>query len=83
LTAPAVSLPFLGEKLEKLATESPGEASIHIYLTRDVLQALLDVLPQSSLIVLGGRRGWFATKAQRLERRLKKLGHQVLFAESR
>jgi len=83
LTAPAISLPFLREKLERLAKEFPGEASVHIHLARDVFQALQAALPQSSLIVLGGRRGWFPTKEQRLERRLKKLGHQVLSAESR
>lgn len=82
LGKPAVSLQFLQNKLVKLASDFPGEASVHIFLCREALQALQDALPQTSLVVLGGRRHWWwPSKGQRMERRLKKLGHQVVFAE--
>ncbi len=83
LTAPAVSLPFLQNKLAMLAGGFSGEASVHIFLCRDASQALEDVLPPASLVVVGGKKRWWQSREQRLERRLKKLGHRVVFAESR
>jgi hypothetical protein len=83
LEKPAVPLPFLQNKLVKLAGDFPGEVSVQIFLCREVFRALKDALPQSSLVVLGGtRRWWLPTKEQQLERRLKKLGHQVIFAKA-
>ncbi len=83
LSAPAVSLPFLQNKLAKLAGGFSGEASVHIFLCRNASQALGDVLAPASLVVVGGRRRWWQSKEQRLGKRLKKLGHQVVFTESR
>jgi hypothetical protein len=84
LEKPSVSLTFLQNKLVKLATDFRGEASVHIFLCREALRALQDVLPQSSLVVLGGRRRWWwPTEGQRVERLLKKLGHQVVFVDSK
>jgi len=83
LTKPAVPLPFLQDKLVKLASGFSGEASVQIFLCRETFQTLEDVLPQASLVVLGGRRRWWPSKVQRLERRLQRLGHQVIFAEAR
>ncbi len=83
LTAPAVSLPFLQNKLAMLAGGFSGEASVHIFLCRNASQALEDVLAPASLVVVGGKKRWWRSKEQRLERRLKKLGHRVIFAASR
>ena len=83
LTAPSVSLPFLQDKLASLANSFSGEASVGIYLCRDPLPVLEEVLPPSSLVVLGGRKHWWGTKEQQLEKQLKSLGHSVIFAESR
>lgn len=84
LEQPAISLLFLQNKLVKFASDFPGQVSVHIFLCREALRALQDVLPQSSLVILGGqRRWWLPTKGQRMEKQLKKLGHDVIFAESR
>jgi hypothetical protein len=83
LGKPAVSLPFLQNKLVKLASDFPGNASVHIVLCREALRALQGALPQTSLVILGGRRRWWwPTKGQRMEEWLKKMGHQVIFAET-
>jgi len=83
LGKPAISLPFLQNKLVELAGDFPGQASVHIFLCREALPALQHALPQTSLVVLGGRRRrWWPAKGQRMESRLKKLGVQVIFAES-
>lgn len=83
LGKPAVSLPFLQDKLVKLASGFPGEASVHIFLCWEPLRALQDALPQNSLVVLSSRRRWWwPTKGQRMGMRLKKLGHHVVFVVS-
>ena len=83
LAKPAIALRFLQNKLVKLAGEFPGQVSVHIFLCREALRTLQDALPQSSVVILGDRRRrWWPTKGQRMERRLKKLGHQVIFADS-
>lgn len=80
---PAVSITFLQNKLVELARDFPGEVSVHIFLCREALRALQDALHHNSLVVLGGRRHWWwPTKGQRIEKQLKKLGHQVIFAEA-
>ncbi len=83
LANPVVSLSFLESKLSKLASGFSGEASVHIYLCRETRRALPEVFSHSSPVVLGGRRRWWPTKEQRLEKRLRKLGYQVIFEELR
>jgi hypothetical protein len=83
LTKPAVSLSFLEDKLVRLASGFSGETSVHIFLCREVFPALEDVLPQSSLVIIGGTRHGWMTKVRRLQRQLKKLGHEVIFTDTR
>jgi len=40
-------------------------------------------LPSGEALALGGKRRWWLTREQRLEKQLKKLGHQVIFVEGR
>jgi|SRR5579875_828188 hypothetical protein len=83
LTKPAVSVPFLQRKLANLTTGLSEEISVQIFLCRDFYRALEKALAGCALIVLGGRRRWWRTKAQKLERWLKKRGHEVIFSEVR
>lgn len=83
LGQPAISLRFLRNKLVKLASEFPGQVSVHIFLCRETRRDLRDALPETCLVVLGDRRRWWwPTKGQWMEKRLKNLGHDVIFAES-
>lgn len=83
LGEPAISLSFLRNKLVKLASEFPGQVSVHIFLCRETRRALRDALPETCLVILGDRRRWWwPTKGQWTEKRLKNLGHDVIFAES-
>ena len=83
LGRPADSLPFLQGKLVKLASNFPGEASVHIILCREFFRSVQDTLPPNSLVVLGGRRRWWwPTKGEWMGKRLKKLGHHVIFVVS-
>jgi hypothetical protein len=82
LTAPGVSLSFVADCLAELACHAPGETSIHIYLCRDRARALEEVLPRSSVVVLGGSVRWWPTQEQRLARKLLDSGREVIFTES-
>jgi len=81
-----VSVAFLRDNLRKLAsqvTEKGFEPTVHVYLCRDRVPALLQVLRANSLIVLGGRKHWWPTAESRLARVLRAKGHQVIFVDSR
>ena len=58
------------------------EISVQICICRDTRETLGRLLPEPSLIVLGGRRRWWPTREQRLETFLARLGHQVVFIDS-
>jgi hypothetical protein len=83
LTAPAVPVGFLEGQLRTLASEVPMEIAAQIYLCRDRRRTLRVVLKARSLVIVGGRKRWWPTPAQRLARVLNEDGHHVIFAELR
>jgi len=80
LVRPAVPPGFTLRRLLDLASTVDVRPSIHVYLCRDRLQTLLQVLQPHSVIVVGTRKRWFPTKPERLARALRKNGHHVLLA---
>lgn len=86
LDQPPVSVAFLQDNLRKLASRVVGEGfdpAVHVYLCRDRMLALSQVLRANSLIVLGGRKHWWPTAESRLARTLRAKGHQAIFVDSR
>jgi hypothetical protein len=59
----------------------PGDVEFRICFYRDVDGDLPRVLRRPSLVVLGGKRHWWATREQRLEKALRRLGHHVIFVD--
>jgi hypothetical protein len=51
-------------------------------LCRGERQAISSALPRHSLVVVGGRRGWWPTEPARWRRRLTAAGHFVVFVDS-
>jgi hypothetical protein len=85
LDEPRVSVEFLKRRQESLVAEAGlegREISVQICICRDQKESLGRLLPEPSLIVLGGRRRWWPTREQRLETFLARLGHQVVFIDS-
>ncbi len=80
LAHPTVSPGFTLRRLIDLASAAHVQPSIHVYLCRDRLQTLLQVLEPHSVIVVGSRKRWFPTKPERLARALRKNGHHVILA---
>ncbi len=84
LETPPVLLDFNENRFRVIASQSSVETSVQIFLCRDRFQTLISVLKPGALVVVGGRRRrwpWWATKDERLARKLRRTGCEVLFKE--
>jgi hypothetical protein len=82
LESPLVPLEFNENRFRVMASKSPVETSVRIYLCRDRFQTLTSVLNPGSILVLGGRKRWWPTKDEALARQLRRAGYEVLFKET-
>ena len=83
LEEPLVSTNFLRQRQGLLVSEAGIDeeaVAIEVYLCRDPKVVLQQSLAPRSLIVLGGKRGWWRA-GQRLGKWLTRMGHQVIFAD--
>jgi len=83
LTSPPVLLEFQEKRFMEIASESPVDVNVQLYLCRDGMETLKKVLRPHSLVVVGGRKRFWPTLAQRLARKLRKAGHEVILSETR
>ena len=83
LTSPPVLLEFQKKRFREIASRSLVDVNVQLYLCRDKPQTLEAVLAPHSLIVVGGRRRLWPTLTQRLARRLRRAGHEVILTEVR
>ncbi len=81
LTSPPVLLDFSERRFRTIASGSPVETSVRLYLCRDEWETLSLALKPGSLVVVGGRRRWWPTREGRLAGKLRSAGHQVVLAE--
>lgn len=82
LDSPPVLIDFNERRFRAIASESPVETIVRIYLCRDRLETLAAVLKPGSPVVLGGHRRWWPTGEERLARTLRRTGHEVIFVET-
>ena len=82
LDKPPVSLDFTTKQQCSLALGSSAreeDVTIRICLCRDRDGGLQRVLRRCALVVIGGRRHWWLSREERLEKALRRLGHHVIF----
>jgi hypothetical protein len=85
LEQPMVSVDFLRGRQSSLVVQAkidPEEVFIQILLCRNGKHALSEYLIPHSLLAIGGSRRWWRAE-RRLERRLIKWGHRVMFIETK
>lgn len=82
LESPPVLLDFSEQRFREIAAESPVETTFHIYLCRDPLETMQNVLAPRSLVVIGGVKRWWPTREKSLARKLRRAGHEVVFTET-
>ena len=86
LDQPQISVAFLQDAMRELVAQLKSETfdpTIHLYLCRDRVWALSQVLKPNSLVVIAGRRRWWPTAETRMARALRAEGHRVIFVDSR
>ena len=83
LEEPQVPAEFLATRLRDLATHAGMEIDANLYLCRDRVRTLRHVLRPNSLVIVGGKKRWWPTPEQRMERALSQDGHIVVFTELR
>lgn len=82
LKSPPVLQDFNEKRFRVIASESPVETNVQIYLCRDRRQTLASLLKAGSIVVLGGPKRWWPTKDQKLARQLRRMGYEVVFKET-
>jgi hypothetical protein len=83
LESPPVLVEFNEKRFRVIASHSPVETNVLVYLCRDKVQTLTSVLTPGSIVVLGGRkRWWWPTHDEVLARELRRAGCEVIFREA-
>ena len=82
IESPPVLLEFSEQRLRQIACESPVETTVQIYHCRDQLETLKTILAPGSVVVIGGRRGWWPNEERRMARQLRRAGHQVIYTKT-
>jgi hypothetical protein len=82
LDDPPVSIGWNESRLREVASGSPVDTTVRIYLCRDRLQTLKSVLQPGSIVVIGCKKRTWPTSEVRLARELRRLGHEVILTEA-
>lgn len=84
LDQPLVPLHFTEQLISGMICElglQRLEPTIHLYLCRDNVVALMNVLPTNSLVVLGTRWHWWPGPQGRMAKALRTHGHHVILVD--
>jgi len=82
LESPPILVEFNENRFRVIASESPVETNVQVYLCRDRVELLLGMLSPNSLVVVGARKKWWPTSEKRMARRLRQAGHKVILMET-
>ena len=82
-SSPTVATEFTLRQAFDVAASAGVEPDVHLYLCRDRLRALLEVLPAHAVVVLGSRKRRLLSAVDRLARKLRRQGHFAILATYR
>jgi hypothetical protein len=78
LETPDVPLEFTRQRFLEMASHANVEVRVDIRVGRDRHVLLESALNPASVVLIGGKRGWWPTPESRVTRLLKRLGCQVV-----
>jgi hypothetical protein len=81
LERPPVLLGFNKQRLVDIASESPVDTTVHLYLCRWRSETLASALKPGTVVFIGGRKRWWPTWEKSLARKLRRTGFTVIFLE--
>jgi len=79
---PLVSIEFLVERIQKVASQIWDDIKAFVYLCRDPIESLTQILSISSPIFLGTRKSLWRNRDNRLARKLKRAGFALIVVET-
>jgi hypothetical protein len=82
LETPPVLIEFNERRFRLIASQSPVPTTVQIYLCRDSLETLTNVLNPGSIVVISGKKTWWRTRERKLARQLRRAGHEVVLKET-
>lgn len=83
LDEPPVSLAFVCRRIQELTSTVTVEVGAYIYLCRAPEITIAEVLSPRAIVVLGASSRWPFHKSRRMERSLRRAGHDVVLANLR
>ena len=78
LNEPPVSFEFVVRRFEEKAGQSPERMQVSAYLCRDPIEALKRILNPNCPVVMSVRKKWWPTHDERLARKLRGAGYDVI-----
>ncbi len=83
LDSPPVLIDWNEKRFGAIASESPVETIVRLYLCRDQMETLKNALNPKCLVVVGGRKKWWPFSCEKsLAGQLRRAGHEVIFTET-
>jgi hypothetical protein len=82
LDNPRVSFAFLVRQLEEMAAQFPVHIKISPYFCRDLPEALKRILNRNCPVVMGVRKRWWPTRDERVARKLRRVGYNVILVKT-
>jgi hypothetical protein len=82
LDDPPVPFMFLVRRLEEAVAWFPVQIKISAYFCRDLIEALKPILNRNCPVVMGVRKRWWPTRDERVARKLRNAGYNVMLVET-
>ena len=82
LDRPPVPMEFVVRRFEEMAGISHGKIHLAAYLCRDLFEALKSILNPHSPVVMGTKGRWLPNREERLARKLRRSGYDVILVRS-
>lgn len=78
LDRPPVPIEFITRRFEEMASQLPGNIRVFAYLCRDPSETLMRILNPDCPVVMGVRKRWWPSRDERLARKLRRAGYNMI-----